>query len=247
MGKARMTPVGPTSRVACFLITNLPVKAERGHYPILRRRPLVIVERIGIRDIVLDSSPEAIGVAPGMALGEALRACGKATVVQADRNHYQDADDRIVDALQRRFGAVLRAGMGRVYLSLDGAVAAPYGEAQLVSTLLQAAPAGFAPRVGVGSGRFIAYALAASLPDGGAARAPVDSEAFLRECSVDLLPIPPAQAMRLRQRGVNTLGTLADAPYGEVQAILGGDAQRMRNLARGEDADTLPSAFGAAA
>ena len=112
MGKARMSPVGPTSRVACFLITNLPVKAERGHYPILRRRPLVIVERIGIRDIVLDSSPEAIGVAPGMALGEALKACGKATVVQADRNHYQDVDDRIVDALQRRFGAVLRGRNG---------------------------------------------------------------------------------------------------------------------------------------
>ena len=233
--------------IACLLVINLPVKAERCRYPALRRRPLVIVESNASHDVVLDSSPEAEGVSLGMTLPQALEVCSNATVVQADQRYYSQVDDRIADALERRFGAVERAGIGWAYVRIGGASVAPYGEAHLIATLLHAAPTGFNPKVGVGPGRFVAYALAASAPDGGAAKLPDDPLPFLRNCSVDLLPLARGPVRRLHGSGVHTLGALADMPAGQVQALLGTDAERVQDLARGIDFGPVPSISRAAA
>ena len=232
--------------IACLLVTNLPVKAERGRYPGLRRRPLVIVERCGGSDIVLDSSSEAEGVSLGMTLPEALKICGNATVMQADQEYYGDADDRIAHALENRFANVERDGLGRAYVQVDGD-ASPYGEAHLVSTLLNAAPTGFNPRVGVGPGRFISYALAVTAPDGGTLRAPRDPHVFLKDCTVDVLPLPRKDILRLHKSGLYTLGALADVPYAGLQTLLGSDARLVKDLALGIEDTPLPDALQSAA
>ena len=232
--------------IACLLISHLPVKAERRRYPPLCRRPLVIVEPGDGGDTVLDSSTDAVGVVRGMTLREALEMCGNSTVMQADHKLYCDADDQIARALERRFGHVERDAPGRVYVSLDGA-AAPYGQAHLVSTLLNAVPTGFKPKVGVGPGRFIAYALASAAPDGGTLRAPTDLMAFLRSRPVDLLPLAREKIMLLRGSGLDTLGSLADLPYAHLQALLGTDARLARDLALGKDHAPLSEALRTAA
>ena len=232
--------------IACLLISHLPVKAERRRYPPLCRRPLVIVEPGDGGDTVLDSSADAVGVVHGMALREALEKCGNSTVMQADHRLYYDIDDRIARALERRFGHVERDGPGRVYVSFDRA-AAPYGEAHLVSTLLNAVPSGFNPSVGVGPGRFIAYALACAAPDGGSLRAPANLLAFLRSRPVDLLPLAGEKIMRLRASGLETVGSLADSPYADLQALLGTDARLARDLALGKDHVPLSQALRTAA
>ena len=239
-GIRKMTQMKHEASIACLLVTNLPVKAERSRYPVLRHKPLVIVEKCGDSDTVLDSSPEAEGIVYGMTLLEALEVCSNATVMQADRRYYRDADDRIADALERRFGNAERAGPGRAYVRADRVSGAPYGEAHLIATLLNVAPTGFNPRVGVGPGKFIAYAMAAIAPDGGAVKAPDDPVVLLRDCSIDLLPVSEEKILRLHNLGVHTLGALADAPLGEVQSSLGADAGPARDLAMGIDARPLP-------
>ena len=221
-------------RIACLLIRHLPVKAERRRYPQLCGRALVIVEPGADGDRVLDSSAEAEGVVRGMTLHDALEKCGNSTVMQADRRLYCDVDAQITRALERRFGRVGKDGPALLYVALDRA-AAPYGEAYLVSTLLNAVPTGFNPSVGVGTGRFIAYALASAAPDGGTLRNPIDPLAFLRSCPVDLLPLNREKIVRLRACGLNTLGSLADSPYADLQALLGTDARLAWDLALGID------------
>ncbi len=232
--------------IACHLVTNLPVKAERSRYPVLRNRPLVVVERGGRGDIVLDSSPEADGVLRGMALREAIGACGQATVIQADHKYYTETDEQIVQALQRRFVHVDRDGPGRAYVQVDLQVA-PYGEPHLVSTLLNAAPASLSPRVGVGPGRFISYAMASCAPDGGTLRAPIDPVAFLRNCTVDLLPLSTEKITRLRSSGLHTLGALTEVPYPFLLTLLDTDVRLARDLALGIDHIHIPGALREAA
>lgn len=246
MSQANLSP-----SIACLLISHLPVKAERCRYPALRGRPLVIVEQHGDRDRVLDSSPEASGVVPGMSLPEALDRCSSAMVMQADPAHYGDVDDGIAGAVRSRFGIAERDGPGRIYASLeaspDGGGLPLFGEAQLITSLLQVAPLGFTPTVGVAPGRFAAYAVAAAAREGTAARAPADVTAFLRACSIDLLPLSPEQKQRLRGNGFTRLGALSDSPFSQIQAILGADARRAVDLARGIDRTLRPGASLAAA
>lgn len=246
-----MSQPNPSPAIACLLVTHLPVKAERSRFPALRDRPLVIVEPCAYGDRVLDCSPEAEGVTPGMPLADALDSCSSAVVMQVDASHYADVDDRIAGAVRSRFGAVERDGPGRFCVSFeaapDGAGAPLFGEAQLTASLLQAAPPGFGARVGVAPTRFAAFAVAASARDGAAARAPVDVRRFLRTCSVDLLPLPADRRLHLRRHGIEVLGALADLPLREAQAILGRDATRIVDLSRGIDRDLSPGAAKAAA
>ena len=234
-----MSQPNVTPAIACLLISHLPVKAERCRYPALRGRPLVIVEPGSRGDRVLDCSPEAEKVTPGMSLPDALDSCPSSILMQADTVHYSDVDDRIAGAVRSRFGAVEREGPGWFYVRLradaDETGAPLFGEAQLVASLLQAAPAGFEPRVGVAKGRFAAYAVAASTADGTAARAPADVGPFLRACAVDLLPLSREAKQRLGRLGFDRLGVLADSHLAEIHAVLGTDAGLALDLARGID------------
>ena len=194
----------------------------------------MIVEPGAGGDIVLDSSAEAEGVVPGMTLHDALEKCSDSTVMQADHKLYCDVDAHIARALERRFCHIEQDRPGRLYVALDRA-AAPYGEAYLASTVLNAVPTGFNPGVGVGPGRFIAYALASAASDGSTLRSPIDPLAFLRNCPVDLLPLNREKITRLRASGLNTLGSLADSTYSDLQTLLGTDAGLTRGLALGVD------------
>ena len=77
--------------IACLLVTHLPVKAELKRCPELRGKPVVITESYGSKTLVLDSSPEARGVATGMSLQEATSRCKDAVLLQAARNELRSA------------------------------------------------------------------------------------------------------------------------------------------------------------
>src|SRR5918992_5559289 len=59
-------------QIACVLVTHLPVKAEIQRHPELKGKPVIVTAGNGSKQVVLDSSPEARGVAPGMTVQEAL-------------------------------------------------------------------------------------------------------------------------------------------------------------------------------
>ena len=109
-----------SSKIACVLVTHLPVKAEIRRYPELRGKPVVITESYGSKNLVLDSSPQARGLAPGMPLQEAMAQCKEAVLLQADCPHYNDAFDNLVRSLEMRSPLVEKAGMGCAYVGLEG-------------------------------------------------------------------------------------------------------------------------------
>ena len=244
-----MPEPNPELSVACVLIAHLPVKAEMRRYPTLRGRPLVVVEMIGLRELVLDYSAvaEAAGVSEGMPLTDAITLCPQAVLMQADAKYYSDTHNRLADALAMRCPEVEIDGMGCLYASLEGLSEIHGGEARLAASLLQSVPPPFNPRLGVACARFPAYVAAATAPHGRAARAPLDTRAFLAGCSVNLLPLSWESKERLDRYGIRTLGRLAAMPVAEALAMLGAEGQRAWELVRGLDQEPLPNIRRAAA
>lgn len=196
------------STIACLLVTHLPVKAERQRYPALRGKPLVIVESHGIRELVLDSSPEARGVRAGMTLPEVLARCPGATLLPADFRFYDNVFDRMAENIAMRCPVVEKAEMGCVYAWLEELAPVYGGEARLIASLLQSVPPDIGLRVGVASSRFAAYVSAATAPPGRAVKTQLDSAALLSGHSIDPLISPQARA-RLHRSGLTTIKQLA--------------------------------------
>lgn len=228
--------------IACMLVTHLPVKAEVRRYPQLRGKPVIITESYGSKNLVLDSSSEARGVIAGMPLAEAIARCKDASLLQADTPYYNSTFDKLVQALEMRSPTVERAGLGCVYVGLDGLELMYGGEARVVASLLQAAPQEFNPRVGVAGGKFPAYVAAVTTKGGRATRVPKDQAGlagFLSELSIGLLPLSWANKTRMHRFGIHTLGQLSALPVGAIQAQLGSEGRRAWDLANGVDSSPL--------
>ena len=228
-----------TGNIACVLITHLPVKAELKRYPELRGRPVVITQSHGSKELVLDNSPQARGVGPGMPLQEAMSLCKEAVLLQADGPYYNDAFDSLTSSLEMRSPLVERAGMGCAYVGLEGLELMYGDEARVITSLIQAAPQEFNPRVGVATGKFPAYVAAVVTEGGRATRVPRDAAGFLRDRSINLLPLSWEKKSRLQRFGIYTLGQLADLPMGAVQAQLGVEGGKAWELAGGRDNSPL--------
>ncbi len=226
-------------KIACVLITHLPIKVELRRYPEAGGKPIIIAEEYGSRQVVLDSSPEAKGVVGGMPLQEALSRCKEAALLPADRPFYQAAFDQVIDALLQRSPLVEKGDLGCAYVGLDGLEELYRGEARLITSLLGAAPASFNPRVGVASGKFPAYVAAVTTDGGQATRVPEDAAGFLKDLPVDLLPWTFGDKTRLHGFGLRTLGQLAQLPVGAAQAQFGPAGRRAWELARGVDSSPL--------
>ena len=226
-------------KIACILITHLPVKAELRRYPELRRRPVIITESYGSKELVLDSSSEARGVVSGMSLQEAVSRCKSATLLQADTPYYETAFDGVISSLEQRSPLVEKAELGCAYVGLDGLEAMYGGEARLISSLLQAVPEEFNPRIGVAEGKFPAYVASVTSSGGRATRVPRDTAGFLKDFSVNLLPLSWNSKERLHAFGLHTLGQLASLKVGSVQAQLKAEGKKAWELANGIDSSHL--------
>ena len=230
-------------KIACVLVTHLPLKAELRRRPELQGKPVVVTGSYGSKDVVLDSSPEARGVAAGMSLQEAISRCKDTVLLEADQPHYDSVFAEMIDALEGRSPLVEKADLGCAYVGLDGLEAMYGGEPRLIASLLQAVPQQFNPRIGVAMGKFPAYVAAVTSSGGRATKAPDPSSRglaeFLKEVSVDLLPLSWEKKTRLHRFGLHTLGQLAALPVGAVQAQLRSDGKRAWELASGVDCSPL--------
>ncbi len=227
------------SLIACLLITHLPVKAELRRYPELRGRRVVITESYGSKELVLDSAPEARGVTAGMPFQEAVSRCKDAVLLQADGPYYESCFDAVLRSLEGRSPLVERAELGCAYVGLKGLEAMYGGEARLIATLLQAVPQEFNPRIGVAGGKFPAYVAAVTSSGGRATRVPQDAAGFLKEFSIDLLPLSWNSKSRLHRFGLHTLGQLTALSVGSVQAQLKAEGRKAWELASGIDPSPL--------
>ena len=226
-------------KVACLSIRHLPFKTELHRSPHLRGRPAIVANANGSRRVVLDASPEATGVLPGMPLDQALSRCKNAVLLEADLSLYQRGWERVLEALEQRSPDVEDAEPGLAYVRLDGLELMYGGDARLVTALLNAVPDRLEPRIGVAEGKFPAYVAAGLGGPGGATKVPEDVRAFLSPLSVDLLPVSWEVRARLHDFGLHTLGQAAALHVGPLQAQFGPTGRTVWELANGIDARPL--------
>ena len=238
-------------KVACILITHFPWKAEVHRRSELRDQPLLLVRTAGSQRTIADYSPSLPGVAVGMKLQKAMTFAQGATLLEADDVYYASKSNSILDALEKRSPVVEDATFGCAYVGLDGLEALYGGGAQLISALQGAVPAHFDARIGVATGKFMAYlaALSSSVPlsngDHRGSRqldtldGPTTCQSFVQRFPVDVLPISFKTKDKLRQFALHTLKDIAGIPLNSMQAQFGPEGKRIWELSQGIDDSPL--------
>ena len=218
-------------RVACVLVTHLRAKVEMSRQSHLKDCPFLVVDRdpSGTGDVVVDRFPGASGVTNGMAIVEAVARRANAVVLDADEPRYRRVFGQVLASLQGASERVEAAGLGTVYVRLDGLEGLYRGEAGLVSALLNSVPGYLHPRVGIADAKFPAFVAARTCSGHGAFRVPKDAAAFLAPRSIDLLPVPGDLNRELYRFGLHTMGGVASkhGPTGDTGHVLG---RRVRDV-----------------
>ncbi len=196
-------------RAACIFITRIRAKAELHRRMDLVDCAFVIVDRTGAPAPVMDLSPVAKGVLPGMTLQQAVSVQSGLKVLDADEPHYRDTFERLLDSLDSVSDMVEDGGLGEAYVRLDGLERLYRGEAGVASALLNAIPDRFNPRVGVAGSKFAAYAAARTARPMRAVKTPDDARAFLAPMPIDILPVSVELKTGLLRFGMRLIGDLA--------------------------------------
>jgi nucleotidyltransferase/DNA polymerase involved in DNA repair len=231
-------------RTTCILIPHFPVAVERQRDPALRGRPVVIGETADQRKAVLDCSPEAEaqGVRVGMPLRQALALCREALFLPPHPSLYRDVFESVLEALEGFSPEVEESALGRAYLNADGLALHYEGELDMGERIIRSLrdATGLVASVGIGEGKFVAWAATVTSEPGQVCTVPAGKEAdFLRPLDVSLLPCSPDMLRRLDLYGLHTMGDLAALPVGPAQAQFGAEGKRLWELAQGIDGEPL--------
>jgi protein ImuB len=224
--------------IACLLIPGFPLRAALRETPRLALVPAALAPLPGTEALIgpVTAAAEALGVEPGMRLGEALATCPQLVLVEQDPAAVEREWEGVLRRLEDSGFAVDPEEPGRVYFETKG-VERLYGglEAALERALASVGTA-WDPRAGAATRRFAALA-AASVARPGQAIVVDDGreERFLAPLPLSLLPLPGDRYAELEGLGVRRLGELAALPGGAVAERLGPEGRRAWGLARGGD------------
>jgi nucleotidyltransferase/DNA polymerase involved in DNA repair len=231
-------------RIACILIPHFPAAVERQRDPALRDRPVVVGETPDQRKAVLDCSPEAEaqGVRVGMPLRQALALCREAVFLPPHPSLYRDVFESVLAVLETFSPEVEEDALGRAYFNADGLALHYKGELDMGERIIRSleAATGLVASVGVGEGKFVAWAAAVTSEPGQVCTVPAGKEAeFLHPLDVSLLPAAPDTIRRLELYGLHIMGDLAALSLGPLQAQFGSEGKRLWELAQGIDKEPL--------
>ena len=230
-------------KIACLLITHLRAKVEIRRHPDLKNNPAVVVERSKGRSRVVDSTPSALDILPGMTLEEALSIQRDALVLEADEPHYRRVFARVLTCLQGISDRVEGAELGTAYVRMDGLEQMYGGEARLVNALLNAVPQYLAPRAGVGEAKFPAFVAATMSDPSRATRFSADVASFLAPHPVDLLPVSADLKVALHRFDLHTLGDVASMTETTLVDRFGPEGRKAWHLSVGmDDSPVIPLA-----
>ena len=228
--------------IACLSIPGFELKAAVRKAPSLALRPAALSpEPVGIAGSRGDSligtvtaAAAALGVRPGMRLGEALATCPQLVLVDPDPAAAEQAWEEIVRSLEDAGFAVEPAAPGVAYFETRGVERLYGGLEPALRRALAAAGSSWDARIGAAGRRFAALA-AASVAKPGQLLVVRDGEVgrFLAPLPLTLLPLERRRYEELESLGVRKLGQLAGLPGGAVAERLGPDGRRAWGLARG--------------
>lgn len=200
---------------------------EQRDNPRLRGRPVIVGG-----GVVLAASYEAkaFGVRTPMNAGQALRLCPQAIVVPPRMSAYSEASKAVFEIFRDTTPEVEGISIDEAFLDVGGLwriAGAPVDIAHRLRERVRA-EVGLPISVGVARTKFLAkVASAVSKPDG-LLEVPPDGElAFLHPLPVERLwGVGAVTARELRERGITTVGQLAEMGEGPLRAALGPAAGR---------------------
>jgi protein ImuB len=238
-------------RIACCLVTDLPLAAQLRAEPELTGLPLALVSGPGPRAeiIGLSSEAERRGIRRRSTVAHARALCGELCLRVLSPALEQAARDALLDAA---LGCAPRAQLAPRASGAWAAEAAVLLDASGVTSLFQS-EAGFAAAlagragalglpcgVAVASSRCVAH-LAARRLAGAAGEVcvlpPGSESAWLAPLPIELLDPDDALCETLSSLGVRTLRDLLRLPRRALGARLGPSVLRLIALARGEEPD----------
>lgn len=196
-------------RIACVLITHLRAKIEMRRRPDLADRPAMIVARGQKKPVVVDHSPTVSRISIGMTPEQALSQHADTLILEADEPTYRSVFRQTLTALQGVSDQVEEADLGTAYVRVAGLDEMYGGEDALIAALHAAIPAYLQARIGIGEGKFSAFAAATVSTPLGVTTVPPDAAEFLSPQPVELLPIKVETRLGLRRFGLRTLGDTA--------------------------------------
>lgn len=222
--------------LACILVPGFDLRAALRGRPGLALRPAALGPASGEEPLLgpVTAAAEALGVRPGMRMGEALATCPALVLVEADPASAEQAWEEILRRLEDAGFAVEPAEPGCVFFETRGVERLYGGLEPALRRALAAVGPGWDPRAGAAERRFTALA-AANVARAGQALVVSDERAreFLAPLPLDLLPLPAAEQQELKELGVRRLGELARLPGPAVAERLGPQGREAWRLSRG--------------
>src|SRR5579871_181138 len=208
--------------------------------PSLRGHPIAVGG-----GVVLAASYEAraFGVRGGMSGWQARQLCPHLRFVGGRFKDYQRLGDQVIAVLRDFTPVVERISIDEVFLDVRGAVHL-FGDPPRIAREIRRrvrVEIGLPVSVGVARTKHLAkVASQVAKPDGLVVVAAGDERAFLAPLPVELMwGVGPATRQRLHDRGIRTIGELADVQPGALTALLG-DAAGARLSALARDHDPRP-------
>jgi protein ImuB len=223
--------------IACILIPGFELRAA------LRRRPRLVLEPAALAPLPgtepllgpVTAAAEAVGVRPGMRLGEALATCPSLVLVEQDPAEAGQAWEEILRRLEDDGFAVEPVEPGCLYFETQGVERLYGGVEGALRRALAAVGSAWDPRAGVAERRFAALA-AASVARPGQLCVVSDERTrdFLAPLPLTLLPLEAERSAELEELGVKRIGQLAELPGAAVAERLGPGGRHAWSLARGK-------------
>jgi len=218
--------------------------------PELSGGPLALVGRVAVDTrktgeamIVHACSPEAqaAGLSPGTPAHMIPQRCPGAAILPFDSRYYTRCYEGLLEALDALSPEIEPQPLEVFYLDLAKLPHLRAEEPEQVGEAMRAViPPPFAFRVGIASGKFIAW-VAANAASSLRPRLvyPEESREFLENVPSMLLPVDPGMLRRLDLLGLRTLGRIARLPRSSMLAQFGRQGERAHCLACGEDREPL--------
>jgi len=177
--------------------------------------------------VVLAASYEAkaFGVQSGMSGWRARQLCPSLTFVSGHFSEYQRLGDAAIDIIADYTPLVERISIDEAFADVAGCTGLFGSPAEIARTIRQRVRAELGLPISVGVARTKHLAKIASQvakPDGLVVVDPARELDFLHALPVELMwGVGPATQARLAERGVRTIGQLANTPGGSLEQLLG--------------------------
>jgi DNA polymerase-4 len=209
--------------------------------PKLAGKPLLIGGSPSSRGVVAAASYEAraFGCHSAMPMARAVKLCPEAVILSPHFPLYKEHSNRVMEVLQRESALVQQMSIDEAYVDLTE-VAGSMEEAEGYAHRMQGrirVEMELPCSVGLATVKTVAkVACETGKPAGFVVVRPGEEAAFLSALPVSKLPgIGPRSAERLKARGFDTLGQIAQAQVSQLTTFLGPWGAVLQRRALGED------------